>query len=337
MIKNLKKNAFLLVAITFIVLFFVMKDDFANIVSALLKINFWWFLIALLCYGLYLIFKSLALRLTVREEKKDYTLMEAVKHNMITQFFNGVTPFSTGGQPMEVYMLKEKGIRYATGTNIIIQNFVFYQTALVLFGILAVGLNYIFHIFEKVTLLQQLILIGFLINTVVAVALFLIMFAKKLNVFLIQKGIHLLSKMKIIKDSETAEAKWLNRLETFHQSASHLKENKWLFFQGVFYQGISLAFYYIIPLFLAFSMHNYTSLNPMTAIVASAYVLIIGAFVPIPGASGGIEYGFLAFFGTFISGSTLPAMLLIWRFITYYLGMIVGAVIFSFDKGGKKQ
>ena len=39
------------------------------------------------------------------------SLKEAIKHNIIVQFFNGITPFSTGGQPMEVYMLKEHGIK----------------------------------------------------------------------------------------------------------------------------------------------------------------------------------------------------------------------------------
>ena len=71
----------------------------------------------------------------------------------------------------------------------------------------------------------------------------------------------------------------------------------------------------------------------METISASAYVLIIGAFVPIPGGTGGIEYGFMQFFGNFISGSVLSASLLVWRFITYYLGIILGAITISFFKG----
>ena len=43
---------------------------------------------------------------TYQEDKDEekYSLLEAFKHNIIVQFFNGVTPFSTGGQPMEIYM-----------------------------------------------------------------------------------------------------------------------------------------------------------------------------------------------------------------------------------------
>ena len=63
----------------------------------------------------------------------------------------------------------------------------------------------------------------------------------------------------------------------------------------------------------------------------------MGSFIPIPGASGGIEYGFSQFFQPFITGSQMAVVLLIWRFITYYLGMIVGAICFNFHQGGKKK
>lgn len=333
MIKNIKKNAFILLGITFIVLYFVLKDDFGNIVRQLFQMNPIWLIVALLCYVLYIVFKSLAFYITVKKEKDDITFKRSIIHNTVIQFFNGVTPFSTGGQPMEVYMLKQQGVRYSKGVNIILQTFIFYQTALVLYGVIAVGLNYIFGIFDKVPFLRRLILLGFLINALVVVVLFIIAFTKRFNQFLLDKGIRLLAKFKIVKNKEEALEKMRNRLEVFHECATHLKEHKILFVEGVFYHFLSLTFFYMIPLFLCFSMNDYTSLNVLTAIVSSAYVLIIGSFVPIPGASGGIEYGFLAFFGNFISGSNLSAMLLVWRFITYYLGMILGAILFSIDKG----
>ena len=337
MLKNIKKNAFILIAITLIVLYFVLKDDFSSIMEQLLKMNPIWLLVALLCYVLYIVLKSLAFHMTVKQEKQDYTFKRSMIHNTVVQFFNGITPFSTGGQPMEVYMLKQQGIRYSKGVNIILQTFIFYQTALVIYGLIAVALNYSFHFFEKIPLLRRLILLGFFINTLVVVALFIISFGKRLNHFLVKKIVHLFHKLKIVKNEEDTLVRWTERVETFHSCAEHLKEHKSIFIKGVLLHLLSLSFFYVIPLFLAYSMNDYTSLNAMTAIVSSAYVLIIGSFVPIPGASGGIEYGFLAFFGNFIGGSMLPAMLLMWRFITYYLGLIVGAILLMIDEGGKKE
>ena len=83
-------------------------------------------------------------------------------------------------------------------------------------------------------------------------------------------------------------------------------------------------------------MRDFTSLNIAEGVTASAYVYIIGAFVPIPGASGGIEYGFIQLFGNFINHKILSAVLILWRSITYYLGMIIGALFFNFEKKENK-
>ena len=68
------------------------------------------------------------------------------------------------------------------------------------------------------------------------------------------------------------------------------------------------------------------------AIIASAYVMLIGSFVPIPGATGGLEYAFTQFFGVFIIDPTLTLIMLLWRTTTYYLGVIVGAILLNIRK-----
>ena len=59
-----------------------------------------------------------------------------------------------------------------------------------------------------------------------------------------------------------------------------------------------------------------------------AYMLYLGAsYNPLPGASGAQEGGFLLFYrGLFPEGQISLAMLL-WRFFTYYLQLILGTVV----------
>lgn len=333
LIKSIKKNTFFLLLITIVILFFVLKDDFKNITTTLSRMDYKFIIIAIMFWLLSIILKGYVNYKTVNN-KKQISLKEAIKHNVITQFFNGITPFSSGGQPMEIYMLTEHGISGAKATTITIQSFIFYQVALVLYGLLAVTYNAIFHIFPKVPLLGKLTLIGFLINTLVAIALFVITFSPKFTKKVTNIIIKLLVKLKIIKDEKKTAEKWNLKLEEFHSSAKVLRKRKMLFIEGVIINLISLTCLYIVPLFIVYSLHNYTSLNIADTLTSSAYVLIIGAFVPIPGASGGIEYGFLKFFGNFITGTNLSAILIIWRFITYYLGLIIGALAFSLEKKG---
>ncbi len=332
LIKDIKKNTYILIIITCIVMYFVLKDDFKNIVDLLIKVDLKYILVAFILFFLSIFFRAYISYLTVNESNK-YSLSEAMKHNVIIQFFNGITPFSTGGQPMEVYMLTKHGISANKGTMIVLQNFIFYQVALVIFGIFAVIYNYIFHIFPRVVLLKKLVLIGFLINTLVAVVIFMISLSKKFTTTCMKWLVGFLYKIKIVKNKESLEKSLENRLEEFHESAKELRNRKSLFYIGVLFNILSLACLYAIPLFVIYSMHDFNSISLFECLTSSAYVLLIGAFVPIPGASGGIEYGFLTFFGNFLTSSKGSAAMLIWRFITYYFGMIVGAIALNFDKG----
>ena len=326
-IKNIKKNTILLLIITIIVLYIVLKDDFKDIVDILAKIDIKYILLAILFYALFIIIKGFV-NYKITNDKNKLSLKEAIKHNIITQFFNGVTPFSTGGQPMEVYMLMEHDIPIAKATNQTIQSFIFYQIALVICGSIAVINNFLFPIFPKVRILQILVLLGFIINVLVVVFLVLISRSKRVTNKLSSLSIKVLKKLKRKVDEEDIKQKFSD----YHEGFKELRKRKKLFIGGVLLNIVSLLCLYIVPMFILYSMGDFNSLTVNNTITASAYVYIIGGFVPIPGASGGIEYGFSRFFGNLIITSKLSAVLLLWRFITYYLGVIIGAIVFNFEK-----
>ena len=255
---------------------------------------------------------------------------------MTTIFFDGVTPFSSGGQPVQVYYLKKHGIQVVNGTNIAIQNFIVYQIALVLLGLIAIISNSILKIFPGDNLLRKLVTLGFIINLLVTVGLFSIAFLKKFNIFVCKVVINFLSKIKVIKNKQETLEKFNSYVSDFNIGAKDLLKNKRIFINGILINLVALCCYYVIPLIILFAMRDYTSLNVFTAIITSAYVMLIGSFVPIPGGSGGLEYGFVAFFGYFLQASgKLTALMILWRLVTYYLGIIAGAIIMNIKEKGK--
>ena len=331
LLKDFKKNTIFLLIITIVILFIILKDDYKQIINALISMDYLYITVAVLFFFLYLFIKSIANYITISNKEK-VSLQEAFKHNLIVQFFNGITPFSTGGQPMEIYMLTEHNIKTAEATNISIQNFIFYQIALVIYGILAVTYNHIFHLFPHSSVIGKFVLLGFFVNTLVAIVLLAIVLSKKLTKNITNLFITLLHKVKIISDKEKAIQIIEEKLEEFHKSANCIRKRKGLFVLEVFLNFLSLTCLYIIPFFIILSLHKFTNLQIFDTITASSYTLLVGSFVPIPGASGGIEYGFLKFFGNLVDQGVLPAILIVWRFITYYLGMIIGAFVFSLEK-----
>lgn len=331
--KNIRKHSFILLLITIGILFFILKDNFSEIVSILLKMNIWYILVSILLIILYWVFKAMSKFFIVKEYSKNIKFETIFKQTIITKFFNGITPFSSGGQPMEIYMLKKSGISLAKSTNIILQNFLLYQIILVLYGIFAIIINYKFNYFESVPLLRRLVFLGFFINTFVCLVTFIICFWKKASKGIVDFILKIVIKLRLIKNIDKVTEKINKKVTDFQESADFLLKRKKTVVKSLIANFLGLTVFYSIPLFILMGMGNTFSMNLLSVITSSAYVLLIGSFVPIPGGTGGIEFGFMKFFGTFVIGSTLSALLLVWRFVTYYLGIIVGGITFSFYKG----
>ena len=327
----------LLVVIAGLVLYFSLKDDYKEILNGIINANKLWLLLAVVLIFGYWFFKALIFFRFTRKFKKDYKFKKAFKLQLLTNFFNAITPFSSGGQPFQIYTLKKQGVELTASTSIIIQNFIVYQIALVSLGIISIISNSIFHFFEDVQILNYLVTIGFIINTLIIIGLFLIAFAKKFNKFVIGKSIKILSKTKIVKDEEKTLNNWHEYINNFHEGAKLLIADKGFFARAILDAFLALLCQYLIPVIILYSTGDYTSFNGLTSIVACSYVMLIGSFVPIPGGTGGLEYSFIQFYGNFVGGSTLRVIMILWRAVTYYLGLILGAIVVNFKEKEKEE
>ena len=335
--KNAKKNTIVVLLIMIVVFCFILKDDYVNILNNLLLANKWFILIAIILVMCYWFFKSICLYVIVKEYKPKIKLSKMFQQILITQFFNGITPFSTGGQPMQVYMLKKSGLKVASATNIIVQEFIMYQLALIVIGALSLILNWKFQVLSVSPVLKWLITLGFIINILVGLCLVFISFSKKFNDFVGKLIIRVGAKVKIVKDMEKTLLKWEEKLAEYNDSAKLFKKNKFLFLKCFLFNFIGLFLFYLVPFFIFKSFNFSIDITVLEVVICSSFVLLIGNFVPIPGGSGGIEFGFLQFFSSFVANSVVASALIVWRFITYYLGIIAGGVTLSFFKGDDKE
>lgn len=317
-------NIVIIFVVLLIVLYFSLKDNYDEIISSILNIDKLYILVAILVLFLYRFFVSLSHYIVIKVNNELVPLFKCFQINFIILFFHGVTPFAGGGQPMEVYFLHKEKISVTKSTNITLQNFIIYQISLVLVGIFALTYNSFYDIFPRDNLIRKLVVLGFLVNLLVLMVSFILSFGKKVNRIICIKGIELLSKLKLIKNSEKVEKDFNNYLDNFHKNAVKLKKNKKVVLLCVFINIISILVLYSMPYFLGVGLG--IDLSLIEVIVATSYVMIIGSFVPIPGGTGGIEYGFVFFFNYLISGSIVNGLMLVWRFISYYFGIVVGAV-----------
>lgn len=322
----------ILVIAIILVLYFTLKDNFSSIMNQFSKTNLWFILIAILIFFISLFFKSASLKLYINEYKKSYSIMDAFKLTVIAQFLNGITPFQTGGQPFQVYLLKKDGVRITDSTNAMIEDFIAFQIALIIMGLFAVLANLKVRILASNASLNLLIFLGFLINILVLLFLMFISKTKKILVAII----NFIFKLKFMSKKQDKKVKVMKSLDDFYVASTLLYENKRILIKGVIYQLLHLNLLYMVPMlvFLALGKHG---IGPVYTIIATAFVMLIGNFIPVPGATGGIEYSFIQFFGSFVKEPVLSSGMLIWRFITYILGMLAGAIMLIIKKGENRK
>ena len=332
--KNKKINIIILIFALSLVLYFTLKDNLEGVIKELSNINIFIFVISILTYMLSLVFKSISLHIFIKENgSKKYKFKNTFALTLIGQFLNGITPFQSGGQPFQIYLLKKEGFRISDTSCAMIKDFISYQIALIIMGVLALLIN----LKLKIINLNLLIFIGFMINIVVLIVLFLSVFAKKTIMKLADKLMILLIKIKVIKYEDTFRKKVIDGLNNFYEGGIELKNDKTKLMISVLTNIMNLSLLYIIP-FIIFKSANCNNVTILGSLSLTAFVMLIGNFIPIPGATGGIEYGFISFFGAYkINSVLLSSCMLLWRFTTYFFGMLVGFIVLIWKEGFKKN
>ncbi len=316
-----KKGIIILLIITSIVLYFSLKDNFFGILKEILKIRIETVIIIIGIMFLSVMLRSKGLFVFIKDKKKDYKFRNCFNITVITLFLNGVTPFSTGGQPYQAYLLSKKNVNMFDSVSIMVGDFIAYQFALVLFSLIAILYNLKFNLFSNNIILNNVVIFGFLINLFIMLVCVFFMYSKRIAKIIFIKLVKAASLLKIFKINKE---KVIKEIEIFYDGAKNLKNKNGLFVKSLIYNFLGILCLYVIP-FVIIGPKYITMVN---GIVTSALVVSFGNFMPMPGAAGGIEYCFTEFFGRYITGASLISSMLLWRFFTYYFWIIFGAIIF---------
>lgn len=320
-------NIILIIIFTLIVLYFSLKDNYDEIIELLLNSDIRWLFIGYLFVLSYTFLKSVVTNDIINKFKK-FDMKKTFDLQLMTFFFNAITPFSTGGQPFQVYTLKKNKLSLSDGTNVIVQESIIHQIALIVVGFLAIIVNEIFDIYKFEGIILTFLILGFGLNILVIFLLFLISHSNKIDKLITKYIVKILTFLRIIKNKEILN-KLHNTIDNFNYNSKILLKDKKRFIKLILINCLALLCLYVVPLTILFSFDNYVSFDGMIAIVLVSFISIISSYVPLPGGIGGQEYLFILMFGIYVNQPLLSSLMIMWRFITYYLPMIVGAVIFN--------
>ena len=330
--KKYKINIIILVCVSLLVMFFIMKDNFNEIVDNIINANYLYLIIALLLMVLYVLFQSFSMHLYLKKIDNNYKFKDTFILMSTALLFNAITPFSSGGQPFQLYLLKGQGIKLSEAMNALLQNFFAYQLSLTILGTLSILINHFYNIIPNTSLLKHIVIIGFVINFLVLFILLFLSKAKKVNTKLFNKMFDFVFSFKFIKNREQLREKANEKIDEFYQSNEFFKDSKFILLKAVTFNTIGLLLFYLIPLFVFYSIGVFDKINPLDSFICSSYTYFIGSFVPIPGGTGGLEYAFIEFFRIFTNSTIISTCMILWRVITYYFPMILGVIALLFVK-----
>ena len=327
--SKVRRNSILVLILTIGILVYILHGNFTETIKYASQTNILLLIIAMLLFVISWIFDSLSYYFIIKQFKDDYKIKQALRLNILTKFFNGITPLASGGQPLQLYTLHKDKVKMHDATTIVIQFFIIYQIALIALSGGCILFTIITKTFFIGKLLKSLLLVGFLANFSILLVLLIISFNKKINKLFINGIINILSNLRLVKNKQKTKEKWNDYCDNFYASAKIMFKNKGIFVLGILLQLLQLIFQYAIPFVLVKAIGCENTLTLVQAIISSSYVFLIGCFVPIPGATGGMEAAFAKCFGNFIIDESIHTIIILWRLITYIIPVIAGGIIFN--------
>lgn len=317
---------FSLIAIIFIGLFIYMikVDGIDNILSLLKSVNYFWVLCGILCMILCWLCEALCLHIPLLKLYPNQKFSNSLKITMIGQLFNNITPSASGGQPMQAYYMYKDGKKVSDAFSVFSMKFVVTQTALVLFTLIVTlfQLDYFKNLMDNFLFIA---LIGFTINIIAIVFIFIIGTNQKLALAIIKPICKLLGKIRILKNYEETFEKLTKSVQNFNAQFNRMRTQKAVVLKMFVVATIQSLFYYSIT-YMVYRAFGNSGISIFNIIPAQAFLLMFMTFIPTPGAGGGAEGGFLLIFNSIFKEGTIHLSILFWRMYTFYLPIIIGAL-----------
>ncbi|MGN0479853.1 MAG: YbhN family protein [Hominenteromicrobium sp.] len=320
---------YVLLTLIILIVFGLANTEFVGLISVIAHLSLGFVALAVLLTGVFLVMEGEIIRLLLHCQGERVSFWTTLKIGLIGIYYSYITPSSTGGQPAQIlYLLRDK-VSAGNSAAVLFVKFFAYQFSFVLCSILS--LVYMYPVLKaESSNLIPIILLGIGINGLWIIVIPLLFCAPVLH-GLCGLAVRLLEKCRFLKK----RALFIGKVRTFESDftsyalkfRSKMRYVLLAVLLSVPQVILQMSVLYVV--FRAFACDvPYPELLCMQTMLQASV-----CFVPLPGASGAQEFGFTMFFKSyFASTDVLYTAVLVWRFFTYYLIVILGALLVVFDQ-----
>ncbi|MGL5979178.1 MAG: lysylphosphatidylglycerol synthase transmembrane domain-containing protein [Erysipelotrichaceae bacterium] len=331
MLGNGKKyiiNILLILVFTVGALYFVLNGRMNEVNLILAEIE-WYDLVLILGWAFsFVAVGGCIVTIITRSFGYRYSFRAGILNNLVSVFFSGITPSASGGQIGQLYIFRKQGVDLSDGGSILWYDFIVYQFVMIAYvlTLLFLRFGYYYNTFSN---FYFLIIIGFIINSGVILFLFSMVIFPHFYVHVMGQGVDFFAKIHVIKQPEHWKSRIAFEIGLFKQKIQMFKSKKNLLVQVAFLHFVKLTLFYSVPIAVIIALRiPMTPQQCLDVIALTAFVTMANAFFPVPGASGGTESVFVLMFSNLFGINIASALMLVWRFATYYFMLLIGGVAF---------
>ena len=310
----------LFLTLTGVTLLLLGEASFSSLVSALDRKTFPWLLAGLLCMVLFFLCEAQNIRTALNIFGQSVSFSSCLSYSFTGFFFSSITPSSSGGQPMQLWVMNQAGHRLAPSGLALLTVFLSYQTVSIFLG-LAGFLWWRIPLQDIHPLWWVCFLVGSLLSLSLLAGLLLCLFSPALAPRLgraLLPPLPLLMPHRVPKLTQWASRQWADLRQCARQYPYHKKELG----RMVLTAFLQLTAYHSVPFWvgLAFGL-PLPSLPEVIGLQAALYLSV--SSLPLPGGIGTSEGSALLLYPFLFPPSLLSGGVLLSRWVSFYLPLLV--------------
>ena len=324
-IKRLLNFAFLFLTLGIVLYIGLNGNDLNELGHALSTISPVFLLLCLLGWVLYILTDALAVYFYLKQQGHPVKLWQSIHAAITGIYYCNVTPGASGGQPLEIYTLRKYGAPIGISGSAMVVKFICFQMILLIAGVI-LWVTHGAFVSDHTQGSIWFVVLGYLVNCVSIGMVLMMAISQRAVRWLIGLCIKIGVKLRLCKNPEASMARWEDHCQTFFYSFRQLVRSPVSLLTQC---GVALLqlFSLMLPIIAVYHAFGLSGVSSMELITMGVLLYIGASYTPLPGASGAQEGGFAVLFKGIFPDARLFVALLIWRFSTYYLNVIVGAVV----------
>ena len=332
LIKNFFKNKKTVATLAFMVVLFLLTiaavfrgQNFGDIVSALKTADIHYIIPAVICVLIFLLIQGIAIRICLGAVRQKTNLFHCILYSFTGYFYCSITPFQMGGPPMQAYYMYKEKIPVPVSSIILLIIAWMYKLVLIIVGagLLIFGYKYTLGALWPIMPIYG---IGMTFTVAFSAFLALLIFHPNLARRFLKKLVELLEKAHLMRYKEDRMRSIDEAMDKYKESAAVFKDHKVVMFI-VLLLSIVQRFVLFTATYFIYKALGLSGTGWFQIVLFQAVVPLCVDLLPIPGGIGLSEFIFLQIFVGIFTGDTLVPALVLSRGITYYVQLLICAVV----------